>query len=215
MEKTTKGILKNRATPVAPDLPHTPTFDVDSSLKCAAENSKRNKQRSSIDADGSLMAGVERSEQIRWDEKNLEMNEAEKVPRMKIDEPPTPYYGSAVEPEDDDIEMDPSFLDSLSQTDRRGSSSSVDMNRERNTGLRLHGNRPDQLVDEAMTRRNVTDEWDMSGSDIDEHMSSAQAKKHHAFEMQRSHHYDEFRRVKAMREQMAAEMDADIDAADN
>merc|ERR1712013_114384 len=28
---------------------------------------------------------------MKWDEENLEKNEREKVPRMKIDEPPTPY----------------------------------------------------------------------------------------------------------------------------
>ncbi|GAB5371045.1 hypothetical protein AAMO2058_001545400 [Amorphochlora amoebiformis] len=34
---------------------------------------------------------------FKWDEKNLDRNEEEKVPRMKIDEPPTPYHN----PEDD------------------------------------------------------------------------------------------------------------------
>ena len=29
---------------------------------------------------------------ITWDEQNLELNESEKVPRMKIDEPKTPYH---------------------------------------------------------------------------------------------------------------------------
>lgn len=32
---------------------------------------------------------------IRWDEDNLEVNENEKVPRMKIDEPKTPYHKSS------------------------------------------------------------------------------------------------------------------------
>ena len=34
---------------------------------------------------------------LQWDEANLQLNEEEKVPRMKIDEPPTPYYKSVDE----------------------------------------------------------------------------------------------------------------------
>mmetsp|Transcript_8554 Transcript_8554/g.11767 ORF Transcript_8554/g.11767 Transcript_8554/m.11767 type:complete len:151 (-) Transcript_8554:168-620(-) len=38
---------------------------------------------------------------FHWDEENLNKNEEEKVPRMKIDEPPTPYY----DPEADGEEL--------------------------------------------------------------------------------------------------------------
>ena len=34
----------------------------------------------------------ERQKQFHWDENNLQKNEEEKVPHMKIDEPDTPYY---------------------------------------------------------------------------------------------------------------------------
>eukprot|EP00762_Andalucia_godoyi_P000999 ANDGO_01962.mRNA.1 hypothetical protein H257_04957 len=37
------------------------------------------------------MASSSTSKHIRWDEHNLDVNESEKVPRMKIDEPKTPY----------------------------------------------------------------------------------------------------------------------------
>merc|ERR1712130_401122 len=38
---------------------------------------------------------------LKWDEQNLQKNEDEKVPRMKIDEPPTPYAELPVELQND------------------------------------------------------------------------------------------------------------------
>ena len=39
-----------------------------------------------------LKRATGRKRSLRWDESNLAVNESEKVPRMKVDEPKTPYH---------------------------------------------------------------------------------------------------------------------------
>lgn len=43
---------------------------------------------------------------LRWDEDNLALNEEEKVPRMKIDEPDTPYHYETHEQEEEEEEVE-------------------------------------------------------------------------------------------------------------
>lgn len=42
---------------------------------------------------------------MKWDEGNLLKNEIEKVPRMKIDEPPTPYHHPVGDSDHDEEEI--------------------------------------------------------------------------------------------------------------
>ena len=41
-----------------------------------------------------LKRATGRKRSLRWDESNLAVNESEKVPRMKVDEPKTPYHAA-------------------------------------------------------------------------------------------------------------------------
>ena len=51
---------------------------------------------------------------VKWDEANLLQNEEEKVPRMKIDEPKTPYYGRQEHDSDEEAPV-PSELHGLEE----------------------------------------------------------------------------------------------------
>ena len=64
------------------------THNPSSSSSSLAHSSERSPPRSIL----KRSSGRKRS--LRWDESNLAVNESEKVPRMKVDEPKTPYHAA-------------------------------------------------------------------------------------------------------------------------
>lgn len=84
---------------------------------------------------------------ISWDEENLQKNEDEKVPRMKIDEPKTPFEHDRSFSEDDD-EM-------FSERQQRLGEKGV---------LSIDG--MDELARKALARRH--DEWESDGAEPDD-----------------------------------------------
>jgi len=65
--------------------------DVNDRLAAAFNNKQRNKELQEGDFSEELGTSKKRKRRARWDDENLAKNESEKVPRMKIDEPPTPF----------------------------------------------------------------------------------------------------------------------------
>lgn len=106
-----KGILKNKNdTAKYSNIDAYPTSDdIDESLRNAQKNSSLNQsignslqntqsvspqneqELKQNDNDKNNDKAKQKQKKFQWDEENLEKNEQEKVPRMKIDEPPTPY----------------------------------------------------------------------------------------------------------------------------
>eukprot|EP01084_Bolivina_argentea_P042967 79188_1 len=94
-----RGILKNKqdANKYSNNEAYPTSDDIDESLRNAQKNSSLNQSigTSQNNTNSTSPQNEEEKENkkkgLKWDENNLEKNENEKVPRMKIDEPPTPY----------------------------------------------------------------------------------------------------------------------------
>lgn len=93
IEYVMKGILKNRD-----ECENDSTASGEFDRKTVIENTRRNAH---MRADGGSVSGEDvhhheprrGASPLRWDEKNLIINEREKSATMKIDEPKTPYEG--------------------------------------------------------------------------------------------------------------------------
>ena len=76
--------------------------DASSASSAPSSSSQHNPSSSSSSAAASdrppprsiLKRATSRKRSLRWDESNLAVNESEKVPRMKVDEPKTPYHAA-------------------------------------------------------------------------------------------------------------------------
>ena len=93
-----KGILKNAkdAKKYSNTNAYPTSDDIDESLRNAQKNSSLNQSLGTTQSGSPLneqemKQNEKRQKDLKWDEANLQKNEEEKVPRMKIDEPPTPY----------------------------------------------------------------------------------------------------------------------------
>jgi len=88
-----------------------PDADVNSRLQAAFANRKENVDimREPVQENDAIRNRV--SSTMEWDEDNLRINESEKVPRQKIDDPPTPFLEQDEEEilnlNDDDMEEEP------------------------------------------------------------------------------------------------------------
>ncbi len=64
-------------------------------LAAAFQNKTKNQEIQNSNVDENSNSGRRRTkrkrQRARWDDENLAKNDAEKVPRMKIDEAPTPF----------------------------------------------------------------------------------------------------------------------------
>ncbi|MES1921825.1 hypothetical protein MHBO_003361 [Bonamia ostreae] len=100
MSLNIKGILKNSKSGTEENInkstnlqQKSPNLSIEQSLDIALENSKHNKDLSikkrTKNSQNEKTKKI--SKQLNWDEKNLRKNEAERVPRMKITEPLTPF----------------------------------------------------------------------------------------------------------------------------
>lgn len=104
-----KGILKN----VASDAPYRTQSPNEVSLEPldrqeVIANTRHNAQMHGQNP--TKVSGVQPENDceshLKWDERNLLVNEMEKTPKMKIDEPKTPYEGG-FNPENDYYKMEP------------------------------------------------------------------------------------------------------------
>jgi hypothetical protein len=106
-KKKPRGILKNASD--ASKYRSTESYPISDNLDESLDNAQKNSRLNLIQNaaflkknvlissnSGSMATSEQPSEEIekdfRWDEQNLEQNESEKVPRMKIDEPKTPFH---------------------------------------------------------------------------------------------------------------------------
>eukprot|EP01084_Bolivina_argentea_P306293 529274_1 len=115
-----KSILKNKGD--AGKFNNTDAYptsdDIDESLRNAQKNSSLNQSLYGTPAMSPQNeeakqgdANTKEAKDLKWDEQNLEQNEREKVPRMKIDEPPTPYAELPPELRDDFDDVEEVILD--------------------------------------------------------------------------------------------------------
>lgn len=139
---------------------------------------------------------------LKWDEANLQKNEEEKVPRMKIPDPDTPYHYYN-EDEDEDLQkacQEQAELQSKEATAEKRSPavisfSSADAN-EQPKGLSA-GFDADELAKVALERRAEEDEWEKS-DDSDEggvdvlnaHEKRLRNQKQKDFKVKRAAHYN-------------------------
>eukprot|EP00761_Pharyngomonas_kirbyi_P012633 gb/GECH01012660.1/.p1 GENE.gb/GECH01012660.1/~~gb/GECH01012660.1/.p1 ORF type:complete len:171 (+),score=52.94 gb/GECH01012660.1/:1-513(+) len=128
---------------------------------------------------------------IAWDEENLQKNEEEKEPRMKIDEPKTPYV--AYEGSGDEDE--PVFPSSP----------------EEDTGI------PSSHLQAAISRlqddKQQANVWEMEEEEEDEGDSAVDhSHETEEFKRKRKMHYDEYLRLKQFREQHPNLSDDDNDS---
>lgn len=126
---------------------------------------------------------------VRWDEPNLQQNEDEKVPRMKIDEPKTPFHYIDAAADDDEeataaVAIDTDSDDEPMVRPRRGSRSEGKSAAFADVDL-------DALASEALRRREA--EWE-GESEGDEFMTYKERKleqqRQAEFEEKRKKHYN-------------------------
>lgn len=119
-------------------------------------------------------------EHVVWDEENLHKNESERVPTMKIDEPPTPYH-KGMSPQDGPMGADDNDLDdfSLNPLGKDVELTTVLQNTQFNT---MHA---DNLAMEDSSSEESEDEF----YGMTEEEKREKIEKHNKFEQMRKQHY--------------------------
>ena len=87
--------LRSSSSPSAPSTgPAAPQL-LSSGLNPSSSSSSSSSSSQPVRSILRPSSGRKRSRSLRWDETNLAVNESEKVPRMKVDEPKTPFHSSS------------------------------------------------------------------------------------------------------------------------
>mmetsp|Transcript_11360 Transcript_11360/g.21854 ORF Transcript_11360/g.21854 Transcript_11360/m.21854 type:complete len:156 (-) Transcript_11360:188-655(-) len=109
---------------------------------------------------------------FKWDEKNLDQNEEEKVPRMKIDEPPTPYHnpdadgGEEEEEEEvDESNFGPTLVDTTEEKESVGSVQELGFKEARKRHYQMGGalGKPAKKKNMAEILRKANEAWGTKG----------------------------------------------------
>lgn len=134
---------------------------------------------------------------LHWDEENLARNECEKVPRMKVDEPKTPYHTMGIDDDvprsplhsgDEDENTEPRSPLSVSRTVRQpliAGHDAADIQAMLTNG-RAHFHR-NQFVDTPADEEG--DEWETSEEEPEEGSSTHSPAHRAKFEQLRKQHY--------------------------
>eukprot|EP00808_Paulinella_micropora_P015421 g44221.t1 len=129
-------------------------------------------------------SGGPTSKQFAWDEANLQQNEDEKVPRMKIDEPKTPYR-SGIEDSDEEEHHHSANGDTSSSTATSSSSSSQQ-------SISMLEKMSDEALEQVTQQKRTA--WDLSseepGGVIQEKDRQRTEAEKKAFEAKRKKHYN-------------------------
>ena len=211
-----KGILKNKndAKKYSNINAYPTSDDIDESLRNAQKNSSLNQSianslvnTQSVSPDlpqNEEMKQGEKEKKFQWDEANLQKNEEEKVPRMKIDEAPTPYNNQIPmelidniqqEQEEEEIILDQDpmemFLDENDQQINKLNNDQLEQQQQQQQqqqqSLLLQDDQYRQkMVNDALNRRR----------DENQELSEQQKRKE-AFKKKRKNHYNEFHAIKA------------------
>ncbi len=154
-------------------------------------------------------AALRRKKAIVWDEDNLKQHEATRTPKMKIDEPKTPFnhaYDAAADADDDDDNNDNNDNGTARADVQAAAAKAVAAAKKRSAA---------QIDAAALEAKilSVADEQAQLGDDV--WHPHADVKQRNEFLDHRRKHYNEYQMARLLAERKAAEEDDDDDDDDD